>query len=242
MREPIPSSALLADIPKFTGFPESGEKFLAGLAKHNEKRWFDAHRDEYERGLLQPMRGFVLAVGERLAKTVPGVVADPRVGGSIFRMARDIRFSKDKSPYKTWCAARLWVGSVKELAPSFYVHVGHDGAYAGGGIYGFEDDQLARWRAALSDAKQRAALAAALKKAKGLEVGGQHYKRVPKGFAPDHPAAELLKHRGLYAGADLDAKRLRTTKAVDEAVAVYLRLAPTIAWLRRNISEGARVG
>ena len=108
MRDPIPSSVLLKEIPPFSGFTDEARRFLAGLAIHNEKPWFDAHRDEYERAVLAPMRSFVLEVGSLLRKSTPRIVADPRVGGSIMRIARDIRFSNDKTPYKPWAAARWW--------------------------------------------------------------------------------------------------------------------------------------
>jgi uncharacterized protein (TIGR02453 family) len=238
-REPIPSVALLKEIPKFEGFPVEGRRFLAGLAIHNDKRYFDANREAYERHVLGPMRAFVMEAGQRLRARVPRLVADPRVGGSLFRIARDTRFSSDKSPYKTWAAARLWDGSgPKERSASFYVQVDAEETYVGGGIYLFEDDQLARYREALSDPKRLKALHRALAKIEGLELGGEVLKRMPRGFDEDHPAGDLLRHKGLYAGTGLDARTARSARLVERAVAVYEAMVPLHEWLVRNVVVG----
>jgi uncharacterized protein (TIGR02453 family) len=104
----------------FEGFPPEGLAFLAGLAEHNEKAWFDAHRAEYERGLLEPARDFVDAIGPELEAVHPGIHADPRVNGSIMRINRDTRFSKDKRPYKTHLDLWFWEGEgPSRMRPGF---------------------------------------------------------------------------------------------------------------------------
>ena len=119
MRDPIPSAQLLKDIPPFNGFPKEARRFFVGLGVHNDRHWFEAHRAEYEQHVLGPMRAFVLEIGQRLRPKVPKLVADPRVGGSVRRIARDTRFSTDKSPYKSWISARMWdsAGPVKNSGP-----------------------------------------------------------------------------------------------------------------------------
>jgi uncharacterized protein (TIGR02453 family) len=173
-REPMPSVALLKDVPPFSGFPPEGRRFLAGLALNNDKAWFDAHREEYEQHVLGPMRAFVLEAGSRLRPKVKRLVADPRVGGSLFRINRDTRFSADKSPYKSWAAARLWdaAGPGKELSPSFYLHVDAESVYAGGGLYQFDDAQLERFRRAVTDDRLRRQLERMVANL-GLELGGE---------------------------------------------------------------------
>lgn len=238
-RDPMPSVALLKEIPDFAGFPPEGRRFLAGLALHNEKAWFDAHREAYEEHVLGPLRAFVMEAGARLRRKVPKVVADPRVGGSLFRMARDIRFSADKTPYKTWAAARLWDarGPGKETTAGFYLHFDAETMWAGGGLYRFEDDQQERYRRALSDPRALKALTRVLGKLE-LELGGQLLKRMPRGFAPDHPAGDLLKHKGLYAGRDLDARSTRSVKVLDQAVELFESLVPLNAWLLEHVVVG----
>ncbi len=240
MRHPLPSTALLRGIPAFTGFPLEGRRFLAGLALHNEKGWFDAHREEYEEHVLQPMRAFVVEAGARLKPKVPRLCADPRVGGSLFRIARDIRFSADKRPYKTWAAARLWDGSGpgKDVAAGFYIQVEPEEVWVGGGLYRFEDDQLERFRRALSDPRALRALKALLGRLSDLEIGGEELKRLPRGFALGHPAGDLAKHKGLYAGAGLPAKTTRSARVLDEAVKVFEKLVPLAAWLTKEVVVG----
>jgi uncharacterized protein (TIGR02453 family) len=240
MRDPIPSSALLKDIPPFAGFPKEGQRFLAGLALHNEKVWFDAHRAEYETHLLAPLRAFVLDAGGRLQKKIPRLQADPRVGGSLFRIARDTRFSSNKAPYKTHAAARMWdgTGPGKDTSAGFYVHIDVESVYVGGGLYLFEDDQLERFRRALQDPKTLASLKRVLAKLGGLGVSGQALKRYPKGFDATHPAGELALFKGLYAGTELDLRVARSAKALDAAVKVYETIVPLNAWLMRHLVVG----
>jgi uncharacterized protein (TIGR02453 family) len=88
---------------EFRGFAEEGLRFLDELALNNNKQWFDSHRPQFDEYLLEPAKAYVVEVGARLQERIsPGIHAEPRINGSIMRMNRDIRFSKDKSPYKTW--------------------------------------------------------------------------------------------------------------------------------------------
>jgi uncharacterized protein (TIGR02453 family) len=238
-REPIPSVALLKEIPPFEGFPQEGRRFLAGLALNNERAWFDAHRESYETHVLAPLRAFVVEAGRRLRPQVPRIVADPRVGGSLFRIARDTRFSSDKSPYKSWAAARLWdgAGPGKEASPSFYIHLDAESVYAGGGIYAFTDEQLEQFRKALGDPKALRALQRILEGLE-LDIGGEVLKRLPRGFDADHPGGALLRHKGLYAGTDLRGHAARGARVLESAVEVYERLVPLNRWLLDHVVLG----
>ncbi len=239
-REPMPSIALLKEIPPFEGFPAEGRRFLAGLALNNEKAYFEANRDSYEANVLGPLRAFVVEAGRRLRSEVPRIVADPRVGGSLFRINRDTRFSSDKSPYKSWASARLWdgAGPGKEASPSFYIHIDAESVYAGGGLYLFTDDQLERFREAVGDAKARRALEKILD-GLDLDVGGEALKRLPRGFSADHPAGRFLRFKGLYAGANLDKRIARSPKLLDAALDVYQRIVPLNRWLMQHAVLGA---
>src|SRR5689334_19383589 len=105
----------------FAGFAPEALRFLADLRAHNEREWFHAHRAQYDSLLLEPSRDFVEAMGEELAPFAPDVNADPRVGGSIFRIARDTRFSKDKRPYKDHLDLWFWQGAGKSRErPGFW--------------------------------------------------------------------------------------------------------------------------
>jgi uncharacterized protein (TIGR02453 family) len=150
---------------------------------------------------------FVLAMGERLRRFAPGVVADPRTNGagSIFRIYRDTRFSKDKRPYKTYLGILLWQGRGKKMEnPGFYFHLEPPRVMLGAGTYMFTKQGLPAFRKAAVHKTRGPALARAINKVerKGYEIGGSHYKRVPRGFDPEHPNADYLKHNGLYASTE----------------------------------------
>jgi uncharacterized protein (TIGR02453 family) len=97
----------------FAGFGKETVRFLDGLRSHNKKVWFDAHREDYEQAFLAPAQAFVAALGPRLRKLVPEVHVEPRVNGSIMRINRDVRFSKDKTPYKDHLDLWFWTGERK---------------------------------------------------------------------------------------------------------------------------------
>ncbi len=193
----------MAEITDFTGFPKAAPKFLRALKRNNDKAWFAEHREEYDRNILEPARAFVVAMGDALRKDLPGINADPRTDRSIFRIHRDIRFSKDKSPYKAHLGVILWDGPGAKMESSgFYLHLEPPELYLGCGYYMFSKESLAAYRELLLDPKGGPALQRAVKLVakRGYEIGADKTKRVPRGCDPDHPRAELLKHKGLFAG------------------------------------------
>jgi uncharacterized protein (TIGR02453 family) len=222
-------------IAPFTGFPKQTLSFLAGLAAHNEKAWFDAHRDDYERYYLAPSKSFVVATGEKLARFAPKVNAEPRVNGSLSRINRDIRFSKDKSPYKTHLDLWFWEGGKRGWDCSgFYFRLMPDSLFLGAGIHVFEAQPLALFREAVLDPKKGKAAEKAIAETRkaGYEVGGLEYKKVPRGLPEDHPRAELLKYKGLYTMLDLKVpKELGSAKLVDLCAGHYQKMAPLHRWL-----------
>ena len=176
--------------------------FLRRLEANNEREWFHAHRDEYDRLLLEPARDFVEAFGALADGLGEGVDADPRVGRSIMRVNRDTRFSRDKRPYKTHLD--LWfpqgVGPSPER-PGFWFRLTADRLILGSGMHHFERPMLEHFREAVADPQLGAELVRAVDevRAAGGELGGQTYKRVPAGYEVDERRGELLRHSGLYA-------------------------------------------
>jgi uncharacterized protein (TIGR02453 family) len=190
----------------FKGFSEKTVSFYRQLAKHNEKKWFEAHKADFEAHVMGPAKAFVVALGEKLKKIAPGVTADPRVNRSLFRIHRDARFSHDKSPYKTHLGIWLWEGPRPRMENSgFYFQIEPPEIYLGVGLYQLPDNLLPAYRQDVVHPVHGAALAdaVALVRQRGYEVGGEHYKRVPRGFDPDHPNAAFLLHTGLWAGTDV---------------------------------------
>jgi uncharacterized protein (TIGR02453 family) len=220
----------------FAGFPKDTVKFLEGLARHNEKAWFEAHRADYEAAYLAPAQAFVEAIGPRLRKIDPRVQAVAKVNGSIMRINRDVRFSKDKRPYKDHLDLWFWGGKEKGWDSSgFFFRLTPTRLLLGAGMHGFQPPVLARYRAAVLDARKGPALAkvvASLAKA-GYPVGGESYKKTPRGVPDDHPRAALLKHGALFAGWEgKHPKELGSAKLVDFAAKHYAAIAPLHAWLR----------
>jgi len=174
----------------FAGFSREALQFLAELAANNERAWFQPRKGEYERLLKHPLEDLCVALGERFKTRGIPLVADP--ARSPFRIYRDTRFSRDKSPYKTSVAASFpWVGG----GPGGYFSFGPGEIYVGGGMWHPEPPQLAAWRTEVVE--QSALVHAALGnpdfvRTFGL-VEGERLKRVPVGFRADHPDADLLK-------------------------------------------------
>jgi uncharacterized protein (TIGR02453 family) len=220
----------------FGGFPKETLRFLAGLRAHNEKAWFEAHRDDYQSFFLAPAMAFAEALAPKLRKIEPEVNVEPRVNGSLMRINRDIRFSKDKSPYKDHLDMWFWTGDRKGWdASGFFFRLRPDRLLLGAGMHGFMPEFLPRYRAAVLDARQGAALAAIVAKLRkaGYEVGTESYKKVPAGVAADHPRAALLRHGGLHAGWEgKHPPALGTPKIVDFVAKHYAAVASLHRWLR----------
>jgi uncharacterized protein (TIGR02453 family) len=219
----------------FAGFSRELLSFLAELEQNNHKAWFDRQRERYERLMLQPAKDFVAAMQPALATISPGLRAVPRIGGSIMRIARDTRFSKDKAPYKTHLDMMFWEGAgASKESPSFFMRIGPRTLSIGAGLHGFTPAQLERYRQAVADEASGTALRDAIRavSARGFELNEPHYKRVPQGFAADHPNGTLLRHRSLYAWrSDPVPEALFGPGAVEYCRQLFVALRPIQAWL-----------
>ena len=223
--------------PAFTGFPAEGTRFLKGLAANNNKAWFDAHRAAYDDCLIEPAKAFVDAIGPRLRKFAPAVKAEPRVNGSIMRINRDVRFSKDKSPYKTTFDLWFWEGENRGWdMPGFFFRLESDRLILGAGQHHLEKQQLDRFREGVVDDKTGRAL---VKTIDGVRVAGPYSvygaerKTVPRGFDASHPRASLLLHVGLFAAFEAPTPReVSTPKFVEFCADHFRAMAPINTWLR----------
>jgi len=220
-------------VPKFSGFDRDALQFLHELTLEMNREWFEANKARYEQRWVEPMSALLGEVAARLAKVYAPIKVGPP---KLFRIYRDTRFSKDKSPYKTHVAGRI---PLREGCTAMYMHIGIDDEFVGVGTYYFEDSQLPRWRklvAADKTGKEIAAIVTKLRKA-GYRVGGhEDYKKVPKGFDPDHPRAEFLKMRGLTGGFPAIPKGLLHKPALAEWLFNHAKVtAPMVSWLYRNV-------
>lgn len=224
----------------FRAFPDETRAFLEELGAHNRREWFAAHRDDYERYWLAPAQAFVTAIGPLLATIVPGIRVEPRVNGSIMRINRDTRFSRDKTPYKTHLDLWFWEGAERRNAVSgFFARLTPDAFAVGAGAHGFTPTRLKAYRAAVIDAERGAALLQAARRleAAGLEIGGETYKRPPAGFtAPSEEAARFLRHSALWTVEEVHpAAVAEDGAAIDHAVAEFRRMAPLHRWLVESL-------
>jgi uncharacterized protein (TIGR02453 family) len=223
----------------FDGFSHDLPRFLRLLARNNKEEWFDANRADYDDHYVEAAKGFVEAIGPGLKKLTPGLVAEPRINGAIMRINRDVRFSKDKTPYKTALHLIFTQAGRKDM-PGYYMRISEGELGLMAGMFGFSTEQLAKYREAAADPRKGRALRATLEKATRagpVEVGGETYKRVPKGFDPDHPNADLLRHKGLYLGSDEKLPDpLFDKRAVAYCSKRFSALQPLVRWLAKNVA------
>jgi len=220
----------------FSGFPEEGVEFLLELKRNNNRQWFEANRESFDTFLMQPARSLVVSLGDRLREIAPRVTADPRTNKSIFRIFRDTRFSKDKSPYKTHLGLFCWEGARPKMeCPGFYFHLEPPELLLGVGLYMFPKDLIDPYRASVVDPKHGEQLLRALDpilSEKDYALGGKHYKRVPSGSDKDHPSAEYLLYNGLFGGYTVPIPRaIHTSDLPDFCMEHYRRMLPLHRWL-----------
>jgi len=188
-------------------FPPELFDFLRDLRRNNRREWFQAHKERYEDYVRHPALQFISDFGPHLRKISPNYLADPRpVGGSMFRIYRDVRFSKDKSPYKTAVGIQFRHKQRKDVhSPGFYLHLEPDGCFAGLGIWHPDGASLAKIRSFLVDNANRWKRTLAGKRfQQEFQLGGDSLKRAPKGYDPDHPLIEDLKRKDFIAYTPLD--------------------------------------
>ncbi len=234
-RPASPSTAPTA--PRFEGFADAGATFFSALTLHNDRDWFLGHKAEYDEGWLAPMQALLAELRLGLAPAYRGL---PLGAPRVFRIQRDLRFSKEKVPYKTHIGGLLPVGAAGGPfgGPcAAYVHVGVNETFVGAGAYAMDPAALATHRKALLDPKRGAVaarLAAALE-ADGWELSAiESLKRPPPDVPPEHPRLALLRMKGLVATRPLPRRLLPRRALLDEAVARLTAAAPLVRWLVAN--------
>lgn len=208
--------------------------FLDDLTVHNDRAWFEANRQRYEAEVRAPALAFIEAMAPLLGKFAPRFRADPRkVGGSLMRIHRDTRFSRDKTPYKTNVGIQFRHDLGKDVhAPGFYLHVAGDGCFLGAGCWHPEPEDLARirdrvatqperWFAARDDRRLR----------KDWELAGDSLARPPLGYAADHPAVEDLKRKDFIGLAGLSYDEVVSAKLPGIAAKRFATAMPLVAFL-----------
>jgi uncharacterized protein (TIGR02453 family) len=207
-------------------------QFLFELAHNNERAWFQENKERYERDVRDPLLEFIREFAAPLKKISKHFVADPRpVGGSMFRIHRDVRFSKDKSPYKTHASIHFRHEAGKDVhAPGYYVHFEPGSVFAAMGLWRPEPDQAQKIRAVIAESPKVWKRATA-----GLELGGEVYTRAPKGYAPDHPLIEDLKRKDFITSVEYSEKITCSASFADRLAKDLKARSPFMAYLTKAI-------
>lgn len=217
-----------------TSFGPELFSFLTDLRANNDREWFAANRHRYEQDLLEPALAFVEDFAPRLHEISPHFRADARPsGGSLFRIYRDTRFAKDKSPYKTNVGIHFRHALAKDAhAPGFYLHLGPGEVFAGGGIWHPATPAATRIRESIvadPEGWRRATRAAAF--TKRLELGGDSLRRVPSWADPEHPYADDLRRKDFFGWAGLTEADVVAPGFLDEYARTCRAAAPLVRFL-----------
>ena len=181
------------------------------------------------------------AIGAEFAKTDPRVRAVPAVDRSIYRINRDIRFSHDKSPYKTHADLLFWIGVDRKAAPAYFLRLIPGSVWIGGGMHELTDEQLFRYRRAVASPNRGPQLEAIVEAARadGLEVGGDTLKRIPAGFSAEGLSAELIRYKWLHAIRKVSPPppEFAGAEFVAWCMGEFGRVTPLVDWLA-EMTEG----
>ena len=218
------------------GFSKETFAFLRDLDANNEKAWFEANRARYDAFWKEAALDFIADISQRMAALKPALRAEPKLNGSLRRINRDVRFSKDKSPYKARLHLVVWTGGHPNRSPGMHFVLSPDGIGFGAGQWGIEPARLKTLRARILDPVEGNALMAALDRAAavGCTMDAPDLARLPKGFEAEGRVADLLRYKGFVARThDRPAKasNMIGAGARDWAMTQTEALMPLIRWL-----------
>lgn len=225
---------------EFNGFPKEFFGFFRELKAHNERTWFEVNKTRFRETVQSPMSDFIAAMAPRLARISKQFVADPRPhGGSTFRIHRDVRFSKDKRPYKEHGACQFRHRLGRDVhAPGFYVHLAPKEVFVGAGLWMPESDALLKirnaiatkpgtWKKIVNDKRFVQTFG---------EVEGEQLQRPPRGFDPNHPFIADIRRKSFVVGRDSSESAARSAAFVTETAHCFAAAAPFMRFLCSALS------
>lgn len=226
--------------PPFEGFSKETIKFLKNLKKNNNRPWFEAHKEEFERNVKFPMQSLIASLYPYFQRFAPEVEVHPK--RSIFRIYRDVRFSKDKSPYKTHIAAHFVPRGKKKgtEGPGYYLHIEPGQVFVGAGIYMPAADQLKKIRKALVDRSEEFFFLIhepSFKKMFG-KPEGEKLQRVPRGYEPGHPMAEWLKFKQFFVFVEWPESRCHEKALLKDVARAFETATPLVRFLDQATTTG----
>ncbi len=224
--------------PRYVGFEKASIEFLEQLAANNNREWFNEHKARYEAQVLDVALRFIQSMQDPLAQFAPRFTAIPqRVGGSLMRVYRDTRFSKNKLPYKTNIGIQFRHEQAKDVhSPGYYVHVDPEQVFLGVGMWRPESDALhairqrivarpSEWKSALGDPKFR----------RHFELGGESLSRPPRGFDKDHELIGDIKRKSFIAVRNLDVEDSFSPQFQRKVEASFIAAAPFMKFLCKAV-------
>ena len=226
----------------FPGFPPEAIRFFRGLVRNNRREWFQPRKQTFDEKVKAPMVELVGELNRVMMEFAPDYVTD--AGKAIYRFYRDTRFSPDKTPYKTQIAASFpRRGNAKHGGAGYYFAISHKGVDVGGGIYMPPPEALLAVRTHIAEHHEdflRLTAASAVKRLYRA-VQGEQLARVPKGFAADHPAADLLRFKQYLLFTTLDPAIITTPKVFTELEKHFRAMAPFLDFLNAPLVAKRRV-
>jgi uncharacterized protein (TIGR02453 family) len=223
---------------QFSGFSPDALSFLRALKRNNRREWFQPRKEKYESLIKAPMLELVECLNHELARFAPQYITAPQK--AVYRIYRDTRFSKDKTPYKTHISAIFpRSNAVKREGAVFYFHFTEKELLMFGGVWGPERDELLAYRTLIQESHEE--LAAILAEAKlrrafgGLQ--GEQLSRMPKGFPVNHPAEGLLRQRQWYLEDTVEAKMVCSSKLPQQLAKRFELMAPFVEFMNRPFAQ-----
>jgi uncharacterized protein (TIGR02453 family) len=220
----------------FAAFPEEGLRFLRALKRNNNREWFQKHKTNYEQHIQQPMTALIQSLHADFQQFAPEVIATPKL--SAYRIYRDTRFSKDKSPYKTHVAAvfpRSGLG--KHEGAGFYLHLATDELLIGGGLYMPLPEDLRAVRSRILEHPRKFLNIVEVRKFRQMfgKLHGEQLSRIPRGFPADHAAGEYLRYKQFLAGRNFPPEFAATPRFYKTVLETFQTLAPLVRFLNEPI-------
>ena len=212
--------------------------FLRELRAHNNRDWFQKNKQRYETQVRDPLLRFIEELGPGLRKINPYIVVNPSpVRGSMMRIYRDIRFSKDKSPYKTFAAAHFWHENGKEgAAPGYYLRLEPGNSLIGAGIWHPEPGALRKIRDAIvDDPKRWRRISSAEQLGTRCEMAGESLQRPPRGYDPNHPLIEDIKRKDFTVGRSLADREVIGQDFLEVTLGIFRETGPFVGFLSEAI-------
>jgi uncharacterized protein (TIGR02453 family) len=222
------------------GFTKHTLAFLRALKRNNDREWFKARREEYERHVREPMIAVIEQLARDFRRIAPELEASPTV--SLYRIYRDTRFTEDKTPLKTNAAAVFpWRGLARHEGAGLYFEVAPGWVWAGGGMYAPQPAQLVRVREHIAESwPEIHRIAKSRRFTRVTRLEGDKLRRVPRGFPSDHPAAEYLKHRQFLAGREFPAEFATGADFYPGLLATFKAIVPLITFLNEPLVNGEK--